>query len=100
MKEISVEEFYKMRQERADFQLIDVREPYEYEESNLGGLLIPLSDLEDSTELIAKDKTVIVHCRSGVRSAQAIFFLEKLGFENLFNLSGGIMAYAQKYGLE
>ncbi|NJN80811.1 MAG: rhodanese-like domain-containing protein [Anaerolineales bacterium] len=72
---------------------MDVREPYEYEVSNLGGVLIPLSILSEKMDLISKEKQVIVHCKSGGRSAKAIAQLEALGFDNLWNLTGGIDAY-------
>ena len=93
LKEISATELKKMMSENVDFQLIDVRETYEYDISNLGGTLIPLSILSEKTDLISKEKQVIVHCKSGGRSAKAIAQLEALGFTNLWNLSGGIEAF-------
>lgn len=101
MKEINVEELKELQEQGADFQLIDVREEYEYEEANLGGELIPLATVLDNADKISKDKQVIVHCRSGKRSASAIHLLEaEHGYENLYNLEGGIMAYIQEYGLD
>ena len=79
-----------------DFQLIDVREDFEYETSNLGGELIPLAGIMIESDKIAKDKPVIVHCRSGKRSAIAIMQLESQGFTNLYNLQGGILAWADE----
>lgn len=94
MKEISVTELKELKDSKADFQLIDVREPAEYEEANLDGILIPLQTLPSHVEKIAKDKQVVIHCRSGKRSANAISFLEaNYGFENLYNLVGGILAW-------
>lgn len=90
LKEISATELKEMIAQNIDFQLIDVREPYEYDIANLGGTLIPISILSEKTDLIAKDKQVVVHCKSGVRSAKAITQLEALGFDNLWNLTGGI----------
>lgn len=92
-KEISASELKQMIAENIDFQLIDVRESYEYEVANLGGILIPLSTLKEKTDLISKDKQVVVHCKSGGRSAKAIAQLEALGFTNLWNLTGGIEAF-------
>ena len=92
IKEVSATELKEMIGEKVDFQLIDVREPYEYDIANLGGTLIPLSILTEKTDLIAKDKQVVVHCKSGGRSAKAIAQLEALGFDNLWNLSGGMEA--------
>src|SRR5476651_46124 len=96
MKEISVQELQEKLENKEDFQLIDVREDFEYEMSNLGGLLIPLGGILIETEKIAKDKPVVVMCRSGKRSAVAIMQLENQGFTNLYNLLGGITAWAQE----
>lgn len=94
MKEITVQELKKKIDQQEDFQLIDVREAFEYEVSNLQGLHIPLTNILVETEKIAKDKPVIVHCRSGARSAAAIMQLESQGFQDLYNLKGGILAWA------
>jgi len=94
MKEITVQELKKKIDQQEDFQLIDVREAFEYEVSNLRGLHIPLANILVETEKIAKDKPVIVHCRSGARSAAAIMQLESQGFQDLYNLKGGILAWA------
>lgn len=80
-----------------DFQLIDVREPNEYEVAEIGGELIPLATIPDHADKISHDKKVVVHCRSGKRSANAIQFLEQQhGFDNLYNLAGGILAWADE----
>jgi len=95
MKEVTVKELKSMQDNKEDFQLIDVREPAEFESANLGGELIPLSTVMDNKDKIAKDKKVIIHCRSGARSANAVQALEsEFGFDNLYNLKGGIKAYA------
>jgi rhodanese-related sulfurtransferase len=97
MKEITVLELKEKMDKGEDFQLIDVREDFEYEMSNLGGLLIPLGGILIEAEQIAKDKPVIVQCRSGKRSAAAIAQLEQqFGFTNLYNLTGGILAWAEE----
>jgi rhodanese-related sulfurtransferase len=74
---------------------IDVREEHEYEEFNLGAMLIPLGDLADRLDEIEgwKAEEVIVHCRSGARSGRAKAFLEAEGFENVRNLLGGVLAW-------
>ena len=96
MKEISVQELKEMMDKHEDFQLIDVREDFEYEMSNLGGELIPLGGILIEADKIAKDKPVIMMCRSGRRSAAAIMQLEQqFGFTNLANLQGGILAWAE-----
>lgn len=94
MKEISVQELKEMRDNNQDFQLIDVREDFEYEVSNLGGISIPLGGVLIETDKISKNKPVVVMCRSGKRSAAAIMQLEQLGYTNLANLQGGILAWA------
>lgn len=98
MKQITVEELKQKMENGEDFQLIDVREPFEYEVSNLGGENIPLAGVLIESDKIAPDKPVIVQCRSGKRSAAAIMQLEQqLGFENLYNLEGGILAWKEKF---
>ncbi len=95
VKEITVQELKKMMDEKKDFQLIDVREQFEYDTANLGAELIPLGNILLEADKISKDKTVVVHCRSGARSAAAIMQLEQNhGFNNLYNLKGGILAWA------
>ncbi|MDF3077984.1 MAG: oxidase [Sphingobacteriaceae bacterium] len=95
MKEVTVEELKEKMDNNEDFQLIDVREPFEYEMSNLGGENIPLAGIVIEAAKISKDKPVIIQCRSGARSAAAIMQLEqKFGFDNLYNLKGGILAWA------
>ena len=96
MKEVSVQELKEMMDKGEDFQLIDVREDFEYEVSNLGGTLIPLGGILIEADKVAKDKPVVVQCRSGKRSAAAIMQLEQLGYTNLYNLIGGILAWANE----
>jgi adenylyltransferase/sulfurtransferase len=97
MKEVTVQELKQMFDTKEDFQLIDVREPYEFEICDLGGTLIPVGTIMDNADKISKEKTVVIHCRSGQRSKTAIMNLEeKFGFKNLFNLRGGILAYADE----
>ncbi|OHX68222.1 rhodanese-like domain-containing protein [Flammeovirga pacifica] len=101
MKSITVQELRELQESGADFQLIDVREDYEFDEANLAGELIPLATVLDETDKISKDKRVIIHCRSGKRSANAIAALEGMkGYTNLENLEGGILAYIDEYGLD
>ena len=94
VKEISVKELYDLQVTGEPFQLIDVREPHEYDIVNIGGELIPLGTIGKNADRIARDKKVIVQCKVGGRSAKAIRELEdKFGFDNLYNLKGGILAY-------
>ena len=97
VKEVTVQELLNLRETGADFQLIDVREPYEYDIANLEGELIPLGQITAEAGKISKDKKVIIHCRSGKRSADAIRELENLfPFDNLYNLKGGILAWSKE----
>lgn len=97
VKEITVQELKQLLDKKADIQIIDVRETYEYEIVNIGATLIPLATVADNQHLIDPQKQVIVHCRSGVRSAKAILQLQALAdFQNLYNLKGGILAYADQ----
>ncbi len=96
IKEITAESLASWNREERDYQLIDVREAYEYEISNLGADLIPLENIEEESDRIAQDKPVVIHCRSGQRSAEAIERLQdRYGHDNLYNLKGGILAYAE-----
>jgi rhodanese-related sulfurtransferase len=81
--------------------LLDVREPSERAEYNIGGAFIPLGqirnmDVDDIEDW--KDAEVIVYCRSGNRSGQACMILEQIGFTNVNNLSGGMMEWQAKFG--
>ena len=94
VKEITAQELHAWQNNGESFQLIDVREKYEYEIVNLGGELIPLGNISRQAEKIDRSKKVVVHCKTGARSAKAIRELEaKFGFKNLYNLKGGILGY-------
>tara|TARA_X000000368_G_C22770064_1_gene596738 strand:- start:167 stop:484 length:318 start_codon:yes stop_codon:yes gene_type:complete len=97
MKEISVTELKAKIDNKEDFQLVDVREPHEFEICSLGGLEVPMSEVLAKYKEISKDKMVVVHCRSGQRSANVINALEQnYGYNNLYNLVGGILAWADE----
>lgn len=96
MKEITALELKQWHQENKDFQLIDIREEYEYEICNLasiGSELIPMGSIMENLDKIAKDKNVVIHCHRGSRSASVISVLEMHGFNNLYNMTGGITAW-------
>lgn len=96
VREISVQELKRMQDEGQAFQLIDVREEEELEICNINGDHLPLGEIDLRKSEIADDKPVVVHCKSGRRSAMAILFLQQQhGLENLYNLKGGILAYAK-----
>ncbi|CAM4265178.1 Rhodanese-related sulfurtransferase [Pedobacter westerhofensis] len=97
MKEVTVQELKDKIDNKEDFQLIDVRETFEYETSNLEGENIPLGGLLIEIDKISKDKPVIMQCRSGQRSAAAVMQLEQRGYDNVYNLKGGILAWRQEF---
>lgn len=85
--------------ERDDVLLIDVREPAEYDAGHIPGItLIPMGEIPNRLVDIPKDKTVIVSCQSGRRSAQIASFLQQQGFTNIHDLAGGFSAW-QRAGL-
>lgn len=95
--EVSVKEYKQWVERGEPVQLIDVREPYEYEIAQIGGELIPLKTISDHADRISRDKKVVIHCRSGKRSADAIRELQKKhDFDNLYNLKGGILAWSEE----
>ena len=94
MKEITPLELKQLKDSNANFQLIDVREPHEADVATIGGELIPMGDVLSNLDKIAKDKQVIIYCRSGRRSGTIVQALEQQGFTNLYNLQGGILQYA------
>ena len=97
MKEKTVTELKQMLDNKEDFQLIDVREPHEFDICNLNAELIPMNDVPDNVDKISKDKPVVIHCRSGARSGNIIQYLESnFGYTNLYNLKGGILAWADQ----
>lgn len=94
MKELTVQEYKALRDSGEDHVLIDVREPYEVEITEMGGQNIPLAQIMGAADSIPRDKKVVLHCRSGKRSGNAVKALEaQHGFENLYNLAGGILAW-------
>lgn len=98
IKEITVEELKEKIDNKEDFQLIDVRETFEFEVSDIGGENIPLGGILIEADRIATDKPVIMQCRSGKRSASAVMQLEQqLGLTNLYNLKGGILAWQEAF---
>jgi len=101
MRNITVDEVRDRLNSGEKINLIDVREPDENAEFNIGGILVPLGkiqsmqvdDLED-----LKEEEVVCYCRSGNRSGQACLILDMLGFKNTRNLTGGMSLWHEKYG--
>jgi rhodanese-related sulfurtransferase len=101
MENISVEELKKRLDAGEKVNIVDVREPHEHEDFNIGGILLPLGFIQimqvDELEPF-KDEEVILYCRSGNRSGQAAMLLETMGFNNTKNLTGGMLAWEEKFG--
>ncbi len=100
MKEITTKELKSRIDQGEDLNIIDVREPKEYEEFNIGAKLIPLGRFreDDIDELDGlKEEEIILHCRSGQRSGQAALILEDKGFKNVKNLVGGMLQWQKDF---
>jgi rhodanese-related sulfurtransferase len=101
MQNITPEEVKERLDRGEQLNLVDVREPYERAEFNIGGAHIPLGQVQmmqvDELNNL-KNEEVIVYCRSGNRSGQAALILETLGFSNTKNLAGGMLAWQSKFG--
>jgi len=93
---ISVEELKKKMDAKADIFILDVREPHEYQICNLKGYLIPVGDLPKRVNELDSSREIIAHCKLGGRSAKAVNFLRRSGFQKVYNLTGGIAAWAEK----
>lgn len=101
MQNITVEELKKRMDQGENLNLVDVREPYENAEFNIGGILYPLGNIQsmmvDELEPLM-DEELILYCRSGNRSGQACMILDTMGFKNTKNLVGGMLAWQDKFG--
>ncbi|NIG53947.1 rhodanese-like domain-containing protein [Chitinophaga sp. Cy-1792] len=101
MQNITAEDVKKRLDAGEELILVDVREPHEREEFNIGGIHVPLGQIQmmqiDELEGL-EDKEVIVYCRSGNRSGQAAMLLETQGFTNVNNLVGGMLKWREIYG--
>jgi len=94
--EITAKELKAMIDRKDKFVLVDVREPHEYQIAKIpGGRLIPLGEVAQRANELDTADDIVVHCRSGARSAKAIGVLQNMGFKRLRNLKGGILAWSQ-----
>jgi adenylyltransferase/sulfurtransferase len=96
IKSVTVHELNELKRHRSkDFRLIDVRKKEEYDYCNIGGELIPMSEIADRVSELEKDKMIIFHCHHGSRSKKVIEWLQDThDFNNLYNLEGGIHAWS------
>ncbi|MEI8075102.1 MAG: rhodanese-like domain-containing protein [Bacteroidota bacterium] len=99
MQTISVEALKEKIDSGEKINLVDVREPHEHADFNIGGILLPLGQVQllqiDAIEDL-KDEALYIYCRSGNRSGQACLMLETMGFTNLTNVSGGMLAWQDR----
>ena len=101
MEHITVEALKDRLDAGDNLHVLDVREPAEYHEANIGARLLPLSQLRlmDAGEIEDwKEEEVLIHCRSGQRSMEACMLLETMGFARVVTVTGGIMAWKEKFG--
>lgn len=96
MKEITVEELRRWRDENKTHLLIDVREEYEHEMAQMGGKLIPMGEIPNHLDEIPKDIPVVFHCKSGGRSSNVTRYMMQRGWDNVINLQGGIFAWIDR----
>ena len=94
--ELQPEELKRRLDAQEDVFVLDVREPHEYQIVNIKGHLIPLGDLPTRIHELDSSREIVVHCKSGMRSAKAVDFLRKSGFKRASNLTGGILAWADR----
>jgi len=99
MQTISVEALKEKIDSGEKINLVDVREPHEHADFNIGGILLPLGQVQmlqiDAIEDL-KNEEIYIYCRSGNRSGQACMMLETMGFTNLTNVSGGMLAWQDR----
>jgi rhodanese-related sulfurtransferase len=91
--EITVEE---LKEKLDEVSVLDVREPHEYEVANIGARLIPLGELPERLIELDRDETFAVHCKTGGRSARAVKLLKEAGFQDVYNVKGGITAWSEE----
>jgi adenylyltransferase/sulfurtransferase len=94
--QLTVKELKQRIDAGEDLYILDVREPYEYQIAQIGGMLIPQNDVPNRLAEIPRDREVIVHCRSGVRSQRIAEFLKQAGYPSVVNLAGGILAWSDE----
>jgi adenylyltransferase/sulfurtransferase len=94
--QLSVKDYKNRIDKGEDLFLLDVREPYEYQIAQIGGVLIPQNDVPNRLAEIPRDKEIVVQCRSGARSQRIAELLVQQGYTNVVNLAGGILAWADE----
>ncbi len=99
--DINVQELRERLANGDKFVFIDVREPHEFEDFNLGATLIPLGNVMDGIPNFEdhKNNEIVIHCRSGKRSAMAQSLFQQAGYTNVRNLEGGVLAWQDAFGM-
>ena len=101
MENITPHQLKAWVEQGVNFQLIDTREPFEHEDFNIGGLLLPLGDIAKNIAQIDTSRPVVIYCRKGIRSQIAIQRLQtQFPFTNLINLQGGTEAWKAAFDIE
>ena len=94
---MTVQELKELRDAGDDHFLLDVREPHEQAICSIdGAFLIPLGELENRIDELPQGRRILVHCKGGVRSAKAVGKLRERGFDDVWNITGGILAWARE----
>jgi len=96
LPEISVQELHELRKAKADVLILDVRNADEYAICHLNGYLIPMNELPTRYQELNPEQQIVVHCHAGGRARRATEFLIQQGFKRVFNLKGGITAWANE----
>jgi sulfur-carrier protein adenylyltransferase/sulfurtransferase len=96
IQQMSVKELKERREAGEDVFVLDVREPYEYQIANLGGVLMPMNDVPRRLAELDREREIVVHCKSGGRSQRAAEFLQQAGYAKVKNLAGGIDAWTRE----
>ena len=94
--EVTVEDLKRKLDNGEPVSVLDVREPHEYEVANIGARLIPLGELPERLIELDRDENLAVHCKTGGRSARAVKLLRDSGFQNVYNVKGGITAWSEE----
>ncbi len=94
MNQISIDKF--LAYNKKDIQVIDIREPYEYDNGHLDAINIPMDEIIHSIDKINLKKEIIIYCQTGKRAAAVVYMLSKFhGIQKIYNLSGGYAAYLE-----
>jgi adenylyltransferase/sulfurtransferase len=94
--EITVQELKRKMDSGGGLNVLDVREPHEYEVANIGAKLVPLGELPQRLAELGRDENFAIHCKTGGRSAKAVKLLHDAGFQHVYNVKGGITAWSEE----